>query len=342
MRRMSLSRRLVVALILLAVLLTAGTAGYRILVGGTWFDGLYMTVITISTVGFGEEVPGLSESVPGRVFTIVLILFGMGLLLWVISTMTAFFVEGELSTFLRRRRMQNSVDAVRDHVIVCGCGATGIEVLRELVQVRTPCVVIEQSQERLDEALEEFPFLHVRGDATAEETLTNAGIERAGGLVTVMPVDKDNLVVTFMARQLNPSLRIVARGIHPTVRERLKRAGASAVVFPNHIGGLRLVSELVRPHVVTFLDRMLRPGQEGTWRIEEIEITASCAACGRTLGDMNLAERSGMPVLAMTEEDGQKITYYPGPGTALKANSRLVVMGEREQVDRLRSLVRAG
>ncbi len=339
---MSVGRRLGAAMILLVALLAAGTIGYRVLVGGTWFDGLYMTVITVTTVGFGEVVPGLSESVVGRTFTIVLLLIGMGLLLWVVSTLTAFFVEGDLSDILRRRRMQKAIDAIRDHVIVCGVGATGIEVVDELVDIGVPAVVIEQSQEKLDRALVRMPFLHILGDATSEEVLMRAGIERARGLVTGLPVDKDNLVVTFMAHQMNPSLRIVSRGIDPAIRERLKLAGASSVVFPSQIGGLRLVSEMVRPHVVSFLDRMLRPGQEGTWRFEEVEIGEGSAASGRTLGSLKIAERSGMPVLAMSEENGHKITYYPDSGTVLHPGTRLVVMGRRDQVEKLRGVIQSG
>lgn len=339
---MSVTQRLVAAVILLVALLAAGTIGYHVLVGGTWFDGLYMTVTTVSTVGFGELVPGLSESIVGRTFTMVLILFGMGLLLWVVSTMTAFFVEGDLSDILRRRRMQKAIDATRDHVVVCGIGATGIEVVDELVEIGVPSIVIEESQEKLDRALVRMPFLHILGDATSEEVLASAGIARARGLVTVLPSDKDNLVVTFMAKQMNPALPIVSRGMDPAMRERLKHAGASSVVFPSQIGGLRLVSEMVRPHVVTFLDRMLRPGQEGIWRFEEVEITEGCAAAGRTLGSQMIAERCGMPVLAMTEEGGQKITYYPDLASVLQVGNRLVVMGRRDQVEKLRGMIQSG
>lgn len=339
---MSLTRRLVAALILLAVLLSAGTVGYRILEGATWFNSLYMTVITISTVGFGEVVPGLEKDPAGRAFTMVLILVGMGLLLWVVSTLTAFFVEGELSVLLRRRRMQKTIDAIRDHVIVCGAGAIGIEVIRELAATGTPCIVLDESGEQIERAGHEVEFTHLQGDATSEESLVRAGIQRARGVVTVLHEDKDNLVVTFIARQLRPDLRIVAKASHATMRDRLLRAGANAVVFPNHIGGLRMVSEMIRPHVVSFLDTMLRPGQEGTWRFEEVEVTGSCMASGKTLEAMNLTGHCGLPILAMTEGDGREITYYPGPETVLKPNTRLVVMGRSEQVEKLRRLVQMG
>jgi voltage-gated potassium channel len=339
---MSLTQRLMAALALLTILLTTGTIGYQLLVGGSSFDGLYMTVITLSTVGFGEIVPGLSDSTAGRAFTMVMILLGMGLLLWIVSTLTAFFVEGELSEILKRRKLQKNIDNLDDHIIVCGAGTIGIEVIRELHATGAPCIAVDIQQERIDKAMQKTEFMAICGDATAEETLLKAGIEKARGVVTVLHEDKDNLVVTFIAHQIRPDLRIVARGREAASRARLKRAGASAVVFPNHIGGLRLVSELIRPHVVGFLDRMLRSGQEGTWRIEEVEVTDECAAAGKTLGSLNLAERSGMPVLAMTENEGRNITYYPAPETVLKPRSRLVVMGERQQVETLRGVIQRG
>jgi len=339
---MLIPRRFWVALAVLVAILVAGTLGYRLLVGGSWFEGLYMTVITLSTTGFGEVVPGLSQSVPGRIFTMVMIIFGMGLLLWVVGNTTAFLVEGQLSTLLRRRKMEKRIAAMRDHVIVCGVGTTGIEVINELVAVNVPFVAIDSEQEHVDKALQRGEFTYIVGDATSEDSLVNAGIARARGVVTVLPEDKDNLVVTFMARQLNPNARIVSRGFNTAMRDRLLRAGASGVVFPNRIGGLRLVSELVRPHVVSFLDRMLRPGQEEIWRIEEVEITSSSAAAGKTLGSLRLTERAGLPILALTKAEGAEVAYYPSPDTVLTPSSRLVVMGNRSHMETLREIVRNG
>jgi voltage-gated potassium channel len=339
---MSLVRRISFVVILAATLLALGTVGYGLLLGADWFESLYMTVLTLTTTGYGEIIPGLDRSVPGRAFSIVMMLFGTGLLLWVISSTTAFLVEGELSTLMRRRKMQKAIDKMRDHVIVCGVGTTGVEVVEELVSIRIPCVVIEERQEQIDAALERLQFACVRGDATSEQMLLAAGIERSRGIVTVLPEDKDNLVVTFMARQLNPNVRIVSRGLRHGMRERLVRAGASAVVFPNQIGGLRLVSELVRPAVVSFLDRMLRPGREEVWRFEEVEIGRESAASGKTLGSMRLTERVGLPILAFSEGGAGEVIYYPPPETVLIPDSRLVVLGQPPQVEKLRRIVRQG
>jgi voltage-gated potassium channel len=338
---MELSRRLLVALALLAIILLVGTVGYKFLVGGTWLDGLYMTVITLSTVGYGEVVPGLEESPGGRIFTIGLIFFGAGLLLYVISTTTAFFVEGKLTDILRRRKMEREIEKLSDHTIVCGAGTTGIHVIEELTKVGEAFVVIESDPERLKKVLPQTTFLYCQGDATSDEVLLKAGIERARGLVTVLSNDKDNLFVTITARQLNPGARIVARGVEPSIRQRIRQAGADAVVFPNQIGGLRLVSELIRPHVVGFLDRMLRPGREA-WRIEEVAVAEGSPSVGKTLGSLEIEKRVGLPVLALTEDEGRKVTYYPTHDTVLPSEARLVVLAERTQVDKLRHLLESG
>jgi len=339
---MIIPRRLWLALGALLTILVVGTVGYRLLVGGTWFEGLYMTVITLSTTGFDEVVPGLSDSIPGRIFTMVMILFGTGLLLWVVGSTTAFLVEGQFSTLFRRRKMEKLIAAMNDHVIVCGAGTTGIEVINEFVAVGVPCVAIESDPGHIEKGLHRVSFPFIEGDATEEEILVKAGIGRARGVVTVLPEDKDNLVVTFMARQLNPNARIVTRGTSTAMRDRLLNAGASGVVFPNRIGGLRLASEMIRPHVVGFLDRMLRPGRDEIWRIEEIEITGDSAAAGRTLGSLRLAERIGPPILALTSEDGTIVAYFPGDDTVMTPRSRLVFMGSRSHLETLREIVRNG
>lgn len=338
---MRLSRRIGMAFLVLAGVTAAGTIGYRILLGASWLDCLYMTVITISTVGYGEVVPGMELHPEARVFTMLLILFGAGVLLYVLSTLTAFFVEGELRDILRRRKMERKIDALCDHVIVCGCGTTGIHVVKELLEVGTAFVVLERNDEILSGALERHPFLYVQADATEDDVLLNAGIERAKGIVTLLPTDRDNLYVTFTARQLNPSIRIVSRGVEPRNRDKIRRAGADAVVYPNQIGGLRMVSQLIRPEAVTFLDRMLRPGK-GVWRISEVEVDPGSPAEGRTLGSLDIPHRVGIPVLALSRGEGGSPTYYPPSDTVLEGGSRLVVLAENRHLQDLRRVIREG
>ena len=335
---LSIQRRLVLALSLLVTVVIIGTAGYRIIVGGSILDCLYMTVITIPGVGYGEVLPGLTESPGGRVFTMGLIACGLGLSAYLVSTLTALVVEGELTNLLRRRKMDKRISLMKDHVVVCGAGTTGMHVVAELLAIREPFVVVEQDKAHLERALAGHDVPHVIGDATTDDALERAGVGRARAVVTVLGSDKDNLFVTISVRQINDHARIVARGIDLALRERLVRAGANAVVFPNQIGGLRLVSELIRPHVVGFLDRMLRAGTgEQAWRFEEIEV--GTPAEGRTLGSLQIDRVVGVPVLAMTTGEGRQVSYYPPDDTVLLAGTRLVVLAERAQVEKLRTLV---
>jgi len=339
---MGLSYRFRIAVALMIAVLAVGTLGYQILLGASFLDALYMTVITLSTVGFGETAPGLTDSTAGRVFTMVLIMLGMGILLYFVSATTAFFVEGELTNLLRRRKMDQQIARLENHIILCGVGNTGMHAAEELSAVQADFVVVESEQSHLDRALARTKFLYLVGDATEEATLTRAGIERARGVLVVLSNDKDNLFVTFTARSLNARARIVSRGVDPNIRQRMRRAGADSVVVPNHIGGLRMTSEMVRPHVVSFLDRMLRPGAQATWRFEEISIEASAACVGRTLGSLDIPGRVGLPVLALSAGDGKTVTYYPPTETVLQADQCLVVLAEHDQIERLRQVIANG
>lgn len=336
---MNLGVRLRVAALTLVLMLACGTAGYVFLVDAHWLDGLYMTVITVSTVGFGEVVPGMESSPAARTFTIVLILIGIGLLLYVVSTVTAFFVEGELTNLLRRRKMEKSIATLSDHVIVCGIGRTGQHVTAELSAVGMPFVVIENDPLHLEAALEEQKLLYIEDDATHDSALLKARIEHARGLITTLADDKDNLFIAFTARHLNPSLRIVSGCGDPRLAKRLERAGADTAVAIGRIGGLRLASEMLRPQVVSFLDRMLRPGSLETWRFEEIPIAQGSPAAGQPLGSLRIPETLGIPVLAVTEDDGQAVTYHPDPDVELRPGQALVLLAESSHLDRLRRLV---
>lgn len=330
-------RRLLFSLALLVVLHVVGVVGYSLLVGSNWFDSLYMTVITLTGVGFGEVLEGLEGNLPGRTFTIVLILSGMGFLLYAVSSITAVLIEGDLTNMIRRRRMDHQIGKMKNHIVVCGAGITAVHVIEELGAVGKQFVVIEPDPSNLERALEEGTFPYIQGEPTEESFLLQAGIQRALAVVVDLNNDRDTLYVTFVARQLNPSARIVASGLDQQhIGDRLTRAGADAVVFPSRIGGLRMAAELIRPHVVGFLDTMLRAG-DATWRFEEIEITSESASLGQPLGSLRIGEDLGLPVLALA--DGEQITYYPPLDTVLREHNRLVVMADRPRMERLRERV---
>ncbi len=328
---MNLRRNLALALSLLLAIVVAATAGYRVLGGPnvTLLDAIYMAVITIATVGYGEVID-TSTNPALRVFNIFVILFGIGIMLYVFSASTAFIVEGELKDIFRRRKMLKQIQQIKDHFIVCGAGETGQYVIEELIKARQPFVVIDLDETHLEKAqhLGQFPVL--KGNADDEEILNAAGLERARGLVTVLPDDRDNLMVTVTVRQKNPTIRIVARCAESGMVDKLIRAGANSAVSPNMIGGLRLASELIRPGVVGFLDQMLR-NQSRTLRVEEITVPGESSWVGKTVHDTGIHRRFDLLALALRRAAGDMV-YNPHGDVVLASGDVLVVMGDVEKV----------
>lgn len=328
---MDLRRKLFLAVLLMLAMIFSAAGGYRLLGGPSvsLLDAIYMAVITVATVGYGEVVDtGARTSL--RVFNIFVILFGIGIMLYAFSTATAFVVEGELKDIFRRRKMLKQIREMKDHFIVCGAGETGHYVVQELLKTGHRFVVIDHDEEQLEKAqhLGEFPVF--KGDAADEEVLETAGLARAHGLVTVLPDDKDNLMVTVTARHRNPAVRIVARCTDVKMVDKLVRAGANAAVCPNMIGGLRLASELIRPHVVSFLDVMLRE-QSRTLRVEEIAVQGGSPWSGKTIRDTQIHQRFELLALALRKNSGA-MTYNPQADIVLAPGDVLLVMGDVEKV----------
>ncbi len=335
---MKIYRKLITPVILLALILTYGTTAYRLITHDSLFNCFYMTLITLTTVGYGEIICDPDKIVLIRVVTIFLIIFGMGLLLYVASSVTAFFVEGQLTNIIRRNKMDKKIAKLNNHFIVCGAGSTGLHVIRELVDTNRDFVVIEHSLEKIEKLDEENNILYVTGDATHDETLISAGIEKAAGLITVLSSDKDNLFVTVTARQLRPDIKVVTRGVESGVEKKLYRAGADAVVFPNMIGGLRIVSEMIRPTVVSFLDYMLRD-RKHAYRFEEISIPDKSAIIGKTLAECNIPEKTGIPILAIKLPSSKSFDFYPDGNKILEKGASLVVMSDIEGLKKIKSLL---
>jgi voltage-gated potassium channel len=335
---MTLAKRLTIVLGIFFGVFAASTAALMGIEGWSFLDAVYMTTITLFSVGYGEVNPLTST---GRWLMIGVIFAGAGALAVTMSMITAFIVEGELRDVLGKRRMEKMLLKLHDHIIVCGAGETGIHVVEEMAKTKTPCVVIEQNlpQLRHRERLGAAPV--VEGDATDEGVLKRARIETARGLVTTMPSDKDNLFVILTARGLNPRLRIVSRGVQDESQDKLRRAGADAVVSANRIGGLRMASEMIRPNVVSFLDTMLRDTSHAL-RLEEALIPEGSPLCGRTLGAVDLHNRVGLVIIAVRHGGGAGHTYNPKADYALLANDSLIVCGELSQVEMLRQVVATG
>src|SRR5438552_10812190 len=299
---MALRKRLLFALVLLVSLIAVSMTGYRVLGGDsvTFLQALYMAVITLAGVGYGEIVD-TSHNPALRVFNIGIVLFGVAITVYVFSVVAAFLVEVEFTSPFWRRRMQRRINDLTGHYIVCGLGDTGRHAVGELQKTNTPHVVVDISEENLNKLKELHPerlreMLYVVGDATEEDVLEKAGLDRARGLIAALPLDKDNLVVTVIVRQRFPQMRIVARSAERKFADRMLRAGANSTVSPSQIGGLRMASELIRPHVVGFLDLMLKE-QGKTLRVEEIEVKPSSPWSGSVLHDLNLKGRYNLLVL---------------------------------------------
>ena len=329
-------RRLLTAGVAVLVVFAVGVCGYWVIDRGEHrlLDSLYMTVITLTTVGYGEIIP-LDDHPGGRVFTMVLLLFGMGILVYFASAITAFLVEGQLGQVFWRKRMRQAIAALKDHYIVCGASAVAGHVLEELMRVRRRVVAIVPPGLTLPALGVEAELLYISGDPADEEVLKEAGALRATGLVPALESDRDNVLVTLTARQLKPDIRIVAMLVDQRNEAKLRRAGADAVVSPFRIGGMRMASELIRPVAVTFLDQMLRD-RDRNLRVEEVRIGAGSPAIGRRVGDLGVSELPGVLLLALVAPDGAKYEYKPDAGARVEEGATLVVMGGPDGVSNLR------
>jgi voltage-gated potassium channel len=314
-------KRLLSVLGSLTTVVLAGIAGYMLIERWGFFDALYMTVITIASVGF-MEVHTLSPQ--GRAFTIVLILCGSATLIYGLSVLTTFFVEGELTDYFRRRRMNNAIARLRGHYIVCGVSATGRYVIDELTKTGRSFVVIDHDPEKL-RPLAEAGILHLNGDATQDAVLVAANIAAAAGLFSALHSDADNLLTVVTARGLHPQLKVIVKAFDEESERKLRQVGASGVVMPNFIGGMRMVSEMIRPSVVTFLDTMLRV-RESVVRVEEIHCPAGSSLIGQTLAEAGLLDVAEVTVVAVCDRAGN-YHFNPPRELVLQADDVLIVMG---------------
>ncbi|MCM8596016.1 TrkA family potassium uptake protein [Accumulibacter sp.] len=318
-------RRIVVRIawagMVVLALVGVGTVGF-FQIGGddaTWSDSLYMTLITISTVGYGEIVP--LHGIEDRLFAGLIAISGLGALTFLFTTLSVFFLEKDLDYSLRRRRMEKRIQKLRQHFVICGFGRVGRSVGRELQNTGRHFVAIDIEEQRFEENLEKYPgLLYLQGDASDDDLLDAADIEDARGLFAVTGDDSRNLMIIITARQLNPGLRIVARAQELRNVEKMRKAGADAVISPDFTGGIRLASAMVRPHVVGFLDEMVR--SDKNVRIEEVPVPASFPPT--RVGDLRLRSPDYI-LLAVREEDGAWI-FNPKVDELIFAGSTIIAL----------------
>lgn len=320
---------------LIVLVVIAGSFGYYLIfdMQPKFIDCVYMTVISLTSVGYGEVLP-IAGNVPAQMFTMVLITFGMGVILYAISTVTAILIEGELTGILRKRRMLKKIEKLRNHYIVCGGGETSRPLIGELLKNHESVVLIEADQEKTEKYQTSKRLLFIEGDPTDDASLVAAGLEHAAGILIVLPSDKDTLYVTMTARMMNKDIRIISQITNQETEPKLLKAGASSVISPNMIGGMRMASEMIRPTAVNFLDKMLR-NEKDNLRIHEIVITGRSNIIGKKISESGLKDKFDLLILGAKNKIGD-IQFNPSSVTEITDGMTLIVMGKIDDIVKIK------
>lgn len=318
-------RQFVLSLAFIAAVVLAGTTGYMIIERWSILDAVYMTITTITTVGFSEVHP-LSSA--GRVFTLLLIVTGVGTILYTFNNAARIVIEGEIQDIFGRRKVEKKIKEMKDHYIICGYGRMGMVICKELKEKRARFVVIEKATMPSD--ILGSDLLLVRGDATKDDVLKQAGIERAKGLISVLPTDAENLYVVLSAKVLNPDLNIVARAGEEGSEQKLLRAGADRVVSPYHIGGLRIAHTVLQPSVVDFIEFATRSGNIDL-QMEEIYVREGAGISGTTLDQCGIGRELGIIIVAIKRTGGD-MKFNPTFRTVIRPGDVLIALGEKDKL----------
>jgi voltage-gated potassium channel len=331
---MSVRERLIRPAIAIIGVISFGTAGYVIIEGWSVFDSLYMTIITLTTVGY-EEVHSLSNT--GKTFTIFLVLTGVGVIFYALGVAARLILEGEIREILGRRKLSKQINSIKDHYIICGFGRMGSIICREFMHSRAPFVVVEDNPEIVSTM--DADILVLQGDATQDSILQQAGIERAKGLISVLQSDAANLYVVLSARGLNPNLRIVARAGEEGAEQKLMRAGADKVISPYYIGGLRIAHTLLKPSVVDFIEFATKSSNLEI-QIEEVKVKKGSGFIGQTLDESGLRKKLEVIIVAIKRGSGE-MEFNPTSTSVIQSGDTLIAMGEQKQLKGLEELLGA-
>ena len=330
---MFFGKRIAISLIILFLLVMFGAVGYRILLEVSWLDALYMTIITISTVGY-QEVATMTPS--AKLFSIALILLSLGTVGYLLTNIASSLFESNIVEALRRRKMKNSIERLENHYIVCGCGETGNSVIDYLASKKVPFVVIDNNEEIIANLIDHGILAFV-GNATQEEVLAQAQILRAKGLIASLSRDSFNVYTVLTARGMNPDLHIVAKAIEKGADEKLRKAGANNTISPNEIGGRRLAAALVRPSIISFLDAITMAGGV-EFDLEEVVIHENSKLIECSLREARIPEKTGLMVMAIKKKEYSKMMFNPSSDVVLSQGDTMIVLGQQSQVNILREL----
>lgn len=329
-----LRKRFLIAGGMILFVILFGTAGYMVIEGWNFWDSFYMTVITLTTVGY-REIHEMSYG--GQFFTVILLIGGVGTVLYALSTGAKMLLEGELQEIYGRKRVEKKLKDLNGHFIICGYGRMGKVIAREFDHERLRYVVIEKNEVLLD-ADQKAEVLIVQGDATNDELLRRAGIERAHCLISVLPTDAENLYVVLSARGLNQKLLIVARAGEEGSEQKLLRAGADRVVSPYYIGGLRIAHAVLRPAVVDFIEFATKSGNIAL-QIEEICVQENSKLSGNNLDQCGIGRDLGIIIVAIKQANGE-MKFNPNFRTVINSGDTLIAVGERSKLDVLEGMAK--
>jgi voltage-gated potassium channel len=321
------------AIIAVVVAISLGTVAFHLIEGWSLLDSLYVTVQTVTTVGFGDVTP---KNTHGRIFAIFFMLFGVGVVLYALTSTVQSIVQSELVAAFGQRRRSRKMSKLRNHFIICGAGRVGSHLIRDLLQTRELFIVIERDPQKVAELTDQGVAVLVR-DATLEESLREAGVEHARGLAACLPNDADNVYVVLTARDLNAKLHIVARAAEEQAEVKLVRAGANRVVAPTIIGGHRMATALIKPAVADFIDSITASQLELAF--EQVEIDPTSALAGSKLRDTNIRSELDIVIVSIRRGDGQML-FNPSGETTIESGDMLIAIGHPESLIKLNVLVK--
>lgn len=326
-------RSLLIVLTFFVALMLTGTVGYSYLLDINWLDALYVTVITIATVG-ARDVTEMSD--PAEFFTILMIFSGLGLVGYAVTNLVAFITEGELKSVWRRNRMENKIRSLHKHYIICGAGETAQNVMSQFQASHVPFVVVDLREDKIHE-FHERGLLAIHGDPTHESALEQANIHKAEGLICALSSDTENVFTILTARYLNPDLYIISRAIEPHAHEKLRMAGADRTISPNEIGGRRMAAMVLRPSIFSFLDVVTYAGDD-EFNLEEVRIGDRSELDQLTLREARLPERTGLIVMAVKKNGSRTMVFNPTANEQIRLGDSLIVLGSPDRVDALKKL----
>jgi voltage-gated potassium channel len=327
----------VIAFVLIILVLMAGSAGYVFIEGYSLIDAIYMTVITVATVGF-REVKELSSE--GKIFTIFLIIISLGILAYSISIITSHIIEGKLKIYFRSNIKSRGLRKMKDHIIICGYGRNGKQTAHDLVHLQKTVVVVEKNHELII-SQEKDSIIFIEGDATEDDILEKAGIQQAFALISTLPLDADNLYVVLTARSLNSNIQIISRASHDSSDKKLRTAGAQHVVMPEKVGGTFMASLVAKPDLAEFFHRLTIEGDEGVNLVEIVCSDLPATFQNRTIHDMSVRRLTGANIVGFKTPDGSYIVNPPA-NTVMVRNGKLFLLGTPDQILKVKEILKPG